>query len=591
MSISVSPYNPTQQSGSRPKSPPDMIFSTVRAPNTSDWGYFNGTLWLYVGNSVYMLLSTTISPTVKTANWTQLSSGTSEVNSLTVDLANAPGTNPVLPVGGTITITGAQIAAGATANVVRTHSTAAGQFAVEIQRSQAVASSTVGDNGVSHFNSGQFSVDSNGFVSLVGGGQAVDTFQVDASTAPGTNPVIPASNGLVTVTGGQVAAGTTTNVIQTNSLAANTYAIQIQRSQAVASTTIGDNGVCHFDSGSFAVDANGFVTLKGGTEAIDSIAVQAGTSPIVPTAAGLITINGAVAAAGTTPVQTNGTGANTMALQVQTAQAIASTNATNIGLAAFNSAQFAVDANGFVTLSGSSGGKSIKQVNMQVFTNSGTYTPTAGMTYCIIEAIGAGGGGGAAEGGAAGQVAAGGGGAQAGYARALFTAAQIGASQTITINAGGAGGTGAGGPGSNGGTTTVGSLITCNGGQGGAGMALTPQSDSAVASGGGATGGTATVSGATSSFVAKGNPGSIGLCPGGSTASVSPGIGGGGLLGGGGPASVIYNVGNVSQPGTAGSGYGSGGSGGATSGDITPVANAVGGAGASGIVIVTEYIA
>ena len=34
------------------------------------------------------------------------------------------------------------------------------------------------------------------------------------------------------------------------------------RSQAVASTTIGDNGVSHFNSADFTVDANGFVALK-----------------------------------------------------------------------------------------------------------------------------------------------------------------------------------------------------------------------------------------------------------------------------------------------------------------------------------------
>lgn len=79
--------------------------------------------------------------------------------------------------------------------------------------------------------------------SLVGGGIATETFEVDAFTGPGTNPVSPTAGGLITVTGGQVAAGTTGNVIQTNSLAANTYTIQVQRSQAVASSTIADNGV------------------------------------------------------------------------------------------------------------------------------------------------------------------------------------------------------------------------------------------------------------------------------------------------------------------------------------------------------------
>lgn len=96
-----------------------------------------------------------------------------------------------------------------------------------------------------------------------GGAGAVTSFDVDAHTAPGTDPVLPTAGGLVTVTGGQVAAGTTVNVIRTDSLAANTYTIEVQRSQAVASSTVGDNGVSHFNSAQFTVDANGFVTITG----------------------------------------------------------------------------------------------------------------------------------------------------------------------------------------------------------------------------------------------------------------------------------------------------------------------------------------
>ncbi len=94
------------------------------------------------------------------------------------------------------------------------------------------------------------------------------------------------------------------------------------------------------------------LALAGGGTAIDSIALQTGTTPIAPTAGGLVTINGAVVAAGTNPVRTDGTGANTMAVEVQIAQAIAATDATKIGLCNFDSTSFAVDANGFVTLAG-----------------------------------------------------------------------------------------------------------------------------------------------------------------------------------------------------------------------------------------------
>jgi hypothetical protein len=87
-----------------------------------------------------------------------------------------------------------------------------------------------------------------------------------------------------------------------------------------------------------------------------------GTSPITPNpATGDITVTGSLVAAGTHPVRTDSLAANTMEIEVQTSQAIASTNATNVGLAAFNSAQFTVDGNGFVSLLGAGGTGGIVQ--------------------------------------------------------------------------------------------------------------------------------------------------------------------------------------------------------------------------------------
>jgi hypothetical protein len=136
----------------------------------------------------------------------------------------------------------------------------------------------------------------------------------------------------------------------------NTITVLVQLSQASATTSASKAGLAVFNSAQFTVDANGFVSLVGGSgAAIESIGTQTGTNPILPTAGGLVTINGAVVAAGTNPVRSHGTGANTMALEVQTSQAIAATDATKIGLSNFNSAHFTVDANGFVALSASGG--------------------------------------------------------------------------------------------------------------------------------------------------------------------------------------------------------------------------------------------
>lgn len=171
------------------------------------------------------------------------------------------GTSPVL-VSPTNSITFNGMVAPAGSIPVFTDGTAPYTMALEVQTSQAIASTDATKIGLAAFNSADFTVDSNGFVTLAGSA-AVETFEVDAFTAPGTNPVVPNGSGMVTITGGQIAAGTTSNVIRTDSLAANTYTIQVQRSTAAASSTIGDNGVAHFNSAQFSVDGNGFVSATG----------------------------------------------------------------------------------------------------------------------------------------------------------------------------------------------------------------------------------------------------------------------------------------------------------------------------------------
>lgn len=190
--------------------------------------------------------------------------GGDAITKLGVQGFSPPGTNPVLPDGtGTIDIVTRIIAASSTPIIIG--SSVANQAEISVQASSISAASNATQNGVSHFDSHAFAVDANGFVQLLGGGTATEQFTVDASTAPGTNPVVPTAAGTIIVTGGQVAAGTTANVIQTNSLAANTYAVQIQRSKAVSTSTVADNGVCHFNSNQFSVDGNGFTSLSAVT--------------------------------------------------------------------------------------------------------------------------------------------------------------------------------------------------------------------------------------------------------------------------------------------------------------------------------------
>lgn len=103
------------------------------------------------------------------------------------------------------------------------------------------------------------------------------------------------------------------------------------------------------------------------------------------------------------------------------------------------------------------------------YTASATYTPPAGLLYADVTCYAPGGGGGGVKNSVA-EAIAGGGGSSGAIARRIVTAAEIGASQAMTISAGGAGGTALGGNGAPGaGNTSFGSLVVAGPGGGGAG--------------------------------------------------------------------------------------------------------------------------
>jgi hypothetical protein len=107
-----------------------------------------------------------------------------------------------------------------------------------------------------------------------------------------------------------------------------------------------------------------------------------------------------------------------------------------------------------------------RDINIVRFTSNGTYTPTLNTKFIIVEMVGGGGSaGGAPATTLATQGSVGAGGAAGAYLKFLATDVQIGASQTITIGAGGVGV--AGSAGGAGGTTTFGTLAICTGGAGG----------------------------------------------------------------------------------------------------------------------------
>lgn len=254
------------------------------------------------------------------------------------------GTTPIVPSGGFITLNGATVAAGS--NPVRTDGTGVSTAAIEIQISQAIASTNATKIGLSAFDSAAFDVDANGFVQLNGGGIAATAFDVQANTAPGTDPVVPTAAGVVLVNGAVVANHSV--VLETRSRAANAYNLEVQYATSAAATDGTKSGVAHFNSAQFTVDASGFVATSG-TGIGNTITGDSGGA-LSPTAGNWNIIGGTVAA-GTSPLKTAGSG-STLTINAQRSQALASADATKVGLCNFDSTSFGVDSNGFVTLNG-----------------------------------------------------------------------------------------------------------------------------------------------------------------------------------------------------------------------------------------------
>jgi hypothetical protein len=176
-------------------------------------------------------------------------------------------------------------------------------------------------------------------------------------------------------------------------------------------------------------------------------------------------------------------------------------------------------------------------VNIQVFTATGTYTPTSGYKNAIGFCTGGGKGGAGNEGADASSGASVGGGA-GNTAIDSFSLVSL-SPQTITIGAGSSGGS-ASTPPSNGGTSSLGSILSASGG--GATLAYTGL---VQIQGGGAS----------------------------STAGTTPSSGGASFWGGGGPAN------------SAAVAFGSGGGGAFTTGN----SSVSGSAGKSGIVMIMEF--
>lgn len=212
-------------------------------------------------------------------------------------------------------------------------------------------------------------------------------------------------------------------------------------------------------------------------------------------------------------------------------------------------------------------------------TGGGTYTPTAGTSWIVLELQGAGGGGAGRASPGTSNVAVGGGGSGGAWLRKRLTANFSGAS--YSIGTGGGGGAAGNNNGSAGGDTTftdtAGSptTYTAGGGSGGGGTSGTPTQVVGPLLGGTATNGDVNVTGGIS-YTSVGYPGPFFATGGNGGASrYSPGAIGG---------YVAANPGSTA--GVTASGKGGGGSGCAITGTGSAAA---GGSGSDGLIIVWEY--
>ncbi len=231
--------------------------------------------------------------------------------------AVAPGTAPVQTIGDT------QISGETTLNI-------------HVQISQALAAADATKVGLSNFDSTHFAVDTDGFVTTTGTGLGET---ITGDTGGALSPIAGNWN----IFGSTVVAGI---IPITTSGSGNTLTVNAQISQSLAAADSTKIGLSNFDSVFFTVDADGFVTTSG-TGIGETITGDTGGA-LSPTA-GNWNILATTVVAGTTPITTSGS-VSTLTINAQRSTALASADSTKIGLSNFDAAHFAVDTDGFVTL-------------------------------------------------------------------------------------------------------------------------------------------------------------------------------------------------------------------------------------------------
>lgn len=490
--------------------------------------------------------------------WTVLAPGTSgQVLQTKGAAANPAYSTAVYPVtagtsGNVLTSDGTNWISSPSTGTGTVNSGTANQLAYYITTGTAVS-------GLSSANNGLLVTSNSGVPSILSGpGTTGNILQSNAGSAPSfstaTYPSVATGTGTILRANG-------TNWVATTTTFADTYSI----------STILYASSANVVSGLATANSGILVTSSGGVPSI---------STDIPTA---ITIGSAyIYRVGGTDVALSDGGTNA-SLTASNGGIFYSTASAGAILSGTATAGLAL-LSGASTTPAWSASPPFTRINIQRVTTAGagTYTPTTGMSYVIVQAQAAGGGGGGAATASAVQFAMGTGGGGGEYIEALFTTAQIGASKNYVVGAKGAGGTAGNNVGTTGGNTTFNTtFIATIGGAGGAGGASAAASQVFVAASGGGTGGSV-----TTGTLIKQVPG--GNCTAG-FAFVSQGITSlGGITAN---SSLAVGAGAITSTTLAGSAAnantGAGGSGAATYNTGTQQA---GGNGADGFITFIEFV-
>lgn len=163
------------------------------------------------------------------ALWSCFTSGAGNITSLRADDGNV-----VMPLAGVIDVDGEIVAALTNAKPLFTEGVTANTLKLQLQaaRDRTGAPANFNDAGICSFNDAHFLVDAFGYVSLIGGGAAIDTITGDDAVA-----VPPDGAGNLNIVGGPGV--TITGDVGTNTLTVNSV---LYTDQGVSTSVVADSG-------------------------------------------------------------------------------------------------------------------------------------------------------------------------------------------------------------------------------------------------------------------------------------------------------------------------------------------------------------